>query len=53
MEQGTHMTARARRRSVSRRVRRTPVRRNIDEPIFEDDERELVIGGDDKPQANQ
>jgi hypothetical protein len=32
-------------------VRRAPVRRNIDEATFEDDERELVIGGDDKPQA--
>ena len=38
------------RRSATRRVRRTPIRRNIDEPIFEDDERELVIGGG-KPEA--
>jgi len=39
---------RARRRRMSRRVRRAPLRR-FDEP-FEDEERELVIGGgDDKP----
>ena len=40
---------RARRSRVSRRVRRLPLRRGFDEP-FEDEERELVIGGgDDKP----
>ena len=47
MEQGSKL--RARRRRVSRRVRRLPVRRGFDEP-FEEEERELVIGGgDDKP----
>jgi hypothetical protein len=47
MEQGTE--TRARRRRVSRRVRRLPFRRGFDEP-FEEEERELVIGGgDDKP----
>ena len=51
MEQETHMTTRERRRSVSRRVRRIPVRRNVDEATFEDDEREFVIGGDDRLQA--
>jgi hypothetical protein len=46
MEQG--IETRARRRRVPRRVRRAPLRR-FDEP-FEDEERELVIGGgDDKP----
>ena len=52
MEQGTQMTARERRRRVTRAVRRAPVRRNLDEATFEDD-REIVIGGgDEKPQAN-
>jgi hypothetical protein len=51
MGQRTPMTIRARRRCVSRRVRRIPVRRNSDETMFEDDERELFVGGDDKPQA--
>ena len=47
MEQGTK--TRARRCRVLRRIRRVPLRRSFDEP-FEDDERELVIGGgDDKP----
>ena len=46
MEQG--IETRARRRRVPRGVRRAPLRR-FDEP-FEDEERELVIGGgDDKP----
>lgn len=45
MEQGTQMMTRARRRLVSRRVRRAPVRRNVDEAIFHDVEREVVIGG--------
>ena len=49
MEQGT--PSRARRRRVSRQVRRTPVRRNTDEATF-DEEREIVIGGDDKPQVS-
>jgi hypothetical protein len=49
MEQGT--PSRARRRRVSRQVRRMPVRRNIDEATF-DEEREIVIGGDDKPQVS-
>jgi hypothetical protein len=40
---------RARRRRVSRHVRRAPLRRGFDEP-FEEEERELVLGGgDDKP----
>jgi hypothetical protein len=51
MEQGILAASRARRRRVSRQVRRTPVRRNIDEVTF-DEEREIVIGGDDKPQAS-
>jgi len=52
MEQGTQMTARERRRRVTRAVRRAPVRRNLDEATFEDD-REIVIGGgDDKPQVS-
>ena len=39
---------RARRRRVSQRVR-APLRRGFDEP-FEDEEREVLIGGgDDKP----
>lgn len=47
MEQG--IETRARRRRWSRRMRRVPLRRLFDEP-FEDEERELVIGGgDDKP----
>ena len=47
MDQG--IETRARRRRVSRRVRRMRLRRGFDEP-FEDEERELVIGGgDDKP----
>lgn len=53
MEQGTRVTARARRRSISRRVRRMPVRRNVDDAIFEDEEREIVIGGGDKPETAQ
>ena len=51
MEQGTQMMTRARKRLVSRRVRRAPVRRNVDEAIFDDEEREIVIGGDDRPEA--
>ena len=50
MEQGT--SSRARRRRVTRQVRRMPVRRNIDDATFDDEERELVIGGDDKPQVS-
>jgi hypothetical protein len=47
MEQGT----KTRRRRVSRRLRRLPLRRGFDEPA-EEEERELVIGGgDDKPAA--
>ena len=50
MEHG--IETRARRRRVTRRVRRVPLRRGFDEPPFEDEERELVIGGgDDKPTA--
>ena len=42
---------RARRRRVTHQLRRLPRRRGFDEP-FEDDERELMIGGgDDKPAA--
>src|ERR1700754_2290786 len=52
MEQGTLAESRARRRRVSRQVRRTPVRRNIDDVTFDDEEREIVIGGDDKPQVS-
>ena len=52
MEQGTLAAGRARRRRVSRQVRRMPVRRNIDEATFDDEEREIVIGGDDKPQVS-
>jgi hypothetical protein len=49
MEYG--IETRARRRRVPRRMRRLPLRRGFDEP-FEDEERELVIGGgDDKPAA--
>ena len=51
MEQGILAASRARKRRVSRQVRRTPIRRNIDEVTF-DEEREIVIGGDDKPQAS-
>ena len=51
MEQGTQMTARERRRRVTRAVRRVPARRNFDEVTFDDD-REIVIGGDDKPQVS-
>ena len=50
MEQGT--PSRARRRRVSRQVRRAPVRRNIDDATFDDEEREIVIGGDEKPQVS-
>lgn len=50
MVQGT--PSRARRRRVARQVRRMPVRRNIDETTFDDEEREIVIGGDDKPQVS-
>ncbi len=53
MQQGTLAESRASRRRISRRVRRVPVRRNIDETTFEDEERETVIGGDDKPQVIQ
>lgn len=52
MEQGTHMTSREQRRRISRRVRRAPVRRNVDEATF-DEEREIVIGGDDRAQVSQ
>lgn len=53
MEQGIHMTVRELRRRISHRVRRRPVRRNVDDLTFEDDEREIVIGGDDKPQVSR
>jgi hypothetical protein len=47
MEQAIEI--RARRRRVSQRVRRAPLRRGFDGP-FEDEEREVLIGGgDDKP----
>jgi hypothetical protein len=39
---------RAHRRRVSRHVRRAPNRRGFDEPIFEDDEREIPLGADEK-----
>ena len=42
--------ARRHRRRVTRRIR-TPRRRGFDEPTFEEDERELPLGGDDKPQS--
>jgi hypothetical protein len=49
MDQAIEM--RARRRRVTRRVRRAPLRRGFDEP-FEDEERDVVIGGgDDKATA--
>ena len=38
-------------RAHRRRVRRAPLRRGFDAPTFEDDEREIPLGGDDKPQA--
>jgi hypothetical protein len=37
------------RRRVSRQVRRTPTKRGFDESIVDDEERDVVIGGDDKP----
>lgn len=46
--QGAAVEARERRR-LSRQVRRLPKKRGLDEPTFEDEERDLVIGGDDKP----
>jgi len=49
MRQTDQIEARARRRRISRRVRRA--QRGFDAPTFEDD-REIVIGGgDDKPAA--
>jgi hypothetical protein len=44
--------ARAHRRRVTRRIRRAPQRRGFDEPILEDDEREVPLGGDEKPVAS-
>jgi hypothetical protein len=43
------LESRAHRRRVSRHVRRAPLRRGFDAPTFEDDEREIPLGGDDKP----
>ena len=47
-----HLERRAHRRCVSRHVRGAPLRRRrgrgFDEATFEDDERELPLGGDDK-----
>ena len=37
------------RRRISRQVRRVPKKRGFDDPTFEDEERDIVIGGDDKP----
>ena len=46
---------RVHRRRVSRHVRRAPLRRGLgrgfDAPTFEEDERDIPLGGDDKPQA--
>jgi hypothetical protein len=44
--------ARERRRRATRRIRRAPQRRGLDEPIFEDDERDVPLGGDDKPESS-
>jgi len=41
--------ARAQRRRATRHVRRAPLRRGFDQPTFEDDDREIPLGGDDKP----
>ena len=41
------METRTHKHRTSRRVRRAPRRRNIDDS-FEHDEREIIIGGDDK-----
>jgi hypothetical protein len=50
-EQTMEQRLESHRRRVSRHVRRAPRRRGFDEPTFEDDEREISLGGDDKPQA--
>ena len=42
---------RSHRRRATRRIRRAPQRRGFDEPAFEEDEREIPLGGDDKPPA--
>ena len=47
MRQIDRIEARAQRRRISRRVRRTP-QRGFGAPPFEDEEREIVLGGDDK-----
>ncbi len=43
------LEGRAHRRRVSRYVRRAPQRRGFDAPTFEEDEREIPLGGDEKP----
>jgi hypothetical protein len=49
MEPAGEFEARAQRRSITRRVRRVP-QKGFDAPTFDDDDREIVIGGgDDKP----
>jgi hypothetical protein len=52
--QDTASEARAHRRRVSRHVRRAPLRRGplgrgFDAPTFDEDDRELPLGGDEKP----
>jgi hypothetical protein len=48
----TRLERRALRRRVSRRAPLRRLRgRGFDAPTFEDDEREIPLGGDDKPQA--
>jgi hypothetical protein len=42
--------SRAHRRRMPRRIR-TPQRRGLDEPIFEDEDREVPLGGDDRPES--
>jgi hypothetical protein len=44
----TRLESRAHRRRVSRHVR-APQRRGFDAPTFEEDEREIPLGGDEKP----
>jgi len=51
VDDGAGDSRREPRAQAPRQVRRTPVRRNIDEVTF-DEEREIVIGGDDKPQVS-
>ena len=47
MQTTVAMQTRVRRRRASRHVR-APLRRNIDESTLEQDEREIIIGGDDR-----